>query len=301
MPWKRTLAAASCLVPMVAAAGEQPGHCVTQPSCQVPVYAPPCQPTTATATAAGVAAPAGMFAQPPATGEVQGESTGYGIRGLQIRIPELNLQLPTVQLPSTFKYRRGPQMHIDAAAASYVTGPAANFGMLATPAGVAPVGAMGAPASGAGAPAAYPSSMPPTPYNYQCVPPHAPPCDNHGALIERRLIEELIRKENELREVNERFQHLESLVSQLAQQRASGAAPASSVQPSSYERPGLLPRETTADQPGPSVYRAVSSHANERPVTRRSNESEFGAWSRAEQKLPSKAEVIGFELRDPFQ
>jgi len=46
------------------------------------------------------------FAAPPPTGEFEGESNSVGVRGLGIRFPEFNLELPTIQLPNFIKFRR---------------------------------------------------------------------------------------------------------------------------------------------------------------------------------------------------
>ncbi len=288
MSWARFLAVAGCVAPAISMAGDHPGNCVTQPSCLAPVCAPPAQPATAAMD------PAGMFAQPPATGDVQGESTGYGIRGMGIRFPEVNLQLPTLQLPSTFKYRRGPEMQVEAATAGYLTGPAANFGMMAT-----------APAAPAVAPAVAPVGMPPAPYH--CAPQYVPPCESSGASLERRLLEELIRKENELREMNQRFSQLESMVSRLAERKSADPQLSPAILPSSYEQPAPLPQVPAPRRvaPAPVKTRTTYQPPVSRPVAARraaaAESNEFGDWSQAQPAGLSTAETLGIELADPFK
>lgn len=158
---------------------------------------------------------AGVYTQPPATGDITGETSGSGIQGLRIRFPEVNLQLPTVQFPAPFRYKRGPQMNVDAATAPFVTGgPLPQFGMLA--------GGQPAPAN-LTAPNLQ-NLMSPQPNltaPYQPIVPcdPVPPCPAGASLERQQLLEELSRKEAELQQMQERFGRLEAAVNRLAASR----------------------------------------------------------------------------------
>ncbi len=67
-----------------------------------------------------------------------------GVRGLGIRIPEIRLEMPTVQLPSLVRFRRGPEMHLESGRAPFVQQSAAAFGQIHT-GGVAPMMMQSAP------------------------------------------------------------------------------------------------------------------------------------------------------------
>ena len=289
----RLVAFASCLAPALAGAGDYPANCAPQPACNAPGYVPPCQPLAPAAPAPAVQP--GMFAQPPAVGDVQGEANGWGVRGLAIQIPEINLQLPTLKLPSTFKYRRGPQMQVDSATAGYVTGPAANFGMMA----VAPAVAPAAPPA--------PATMPPAPY--QCVPP-APACEPHGAL-ESRLLDELLRKDQQLREMNARFSQLDSTINRMAERSQPSSHEAPAIVSSSYEEPAPIPRPLPASTvkitnrksaaPMPEAPQAATARqaATSKPAVSKS--VELGVWSESQSRSSATTNLLGVELSDPFK
>lgn len=65
--------------------------------------------------------PGGVYAAPPASGTTQSSSESFGIRGLALRLPELKLELPSIELPSLYRVRHGRKMRIDAADAPFVT------------------------------------------------------------------------------------------------------------------------------------------------------------------------------------
>ena len=112
-----------------------------------------------------------------------------GVRGLGIRIPEIRLELPTVQLPSFVRYRRGPEMHIESGRAPFVNQSAAAFGQIHT-GGVAPLMTQSVPVNqnapvpqSAPAPAPRPQSTPAP----DCTPCYTPPhCTSEAKVKELR-------------------------------------------------------------------------------------------------------------------
>lgn len=76
------------------------------------------------------APPAGAFAAPPQSGEVVGESSGFGIRGMSFTLPAITFELPSMRMPSFFRTRRDAHMRVDAANAPFVQGQAAVFGQI---------------------------------------------------------------------------------------------------------------------------------------------------------------------------
>lgn len=112
--------------PLVAAAGD----CAPQPGCQVPGNcAPPVYCCPPGDRGAPRDAP-GNYVRGPATGEARGESNSVGIRGLRLRIPEINLQLPSIELPSLYSIRREAEMVFDSTRGPYVEGQPAEFRMV---------------------------------------------------------------------------------------------------------------------------------------------------------------------------
>lgn len=114
-------------------------------------------------TPAFPAAP-GVFAAPPASGTVSGESTAIGINGPALHFPAMSLRMPSLQLPSLTRYRSGARMRLDAADAPFVS--AGQASVVAA----APVTAVAAPVL---APQAMtlPTAPPAAPAT-----PQAPPC-----------------------------------------------------------------------------------------------------------------------------
>ena len=80
----------------------------------------------------------GAYAVPQAAGDQIGESGSLGIRGIEIRIPEIRLALPELRLPSCYRVRRRAEMEVAESRAPFVEGQAATYGMTA-PGGL-PVG-----------------------------------------------------------------------------------------------------------------------------------------------------------------
>ena len=198
--------------------------CVPYPptcACEQPCYRP-CQPKEGLAAEAQ-AAPPGAYVQAPAVGEFEGESAGFGIRGLGLRIPEFNLQLPTLQLPSLLQYRRSASMHVAASQAPWVPGTAAQFGMLSA-GGNVPAGVMveSQAAQGAeGKAQADESCIPNQPRNAPC--PLVPPWESSS-------------RSNDVRNLELQVSQLRSVIEQLAtlqmQQARMGAGQRDAYVPS---------------------------------------------------------------------
>jgi hypothetical protein len=97
----------------------------------------------------------GVFVQPPATGTVRGPVRQFGIEGLEIRFPELNLRLPSVRLPALSRSRQSARMELDEGHAPFVPTPSAmtsanmvshtSANMMAAPAAMGMAPSMMAP------------------------------------------------------------------------------------------------------------------------------------------------------------
>lgn len=108
----------------------QPHHPRTQ-VCRQPDCHECCPPRhTPESTPESTQQPEGSYVQGPATGEYAGESVSVGIRGGGIRIPEINIELPTIKLPSLIGFRRNPELITESARLPYVEGRAAEFAQL---------------------------------------------------------------------------------------------------------------------------------------------------------------------------
>lgn len=66
--------------------------------------------------------PAGQYVAPPANGPVFGESNSVGVEGLGLHFPQLNLQLPTLKLPSLFRVRNNARMVTNPSEAPFMEG-----------------------------------------------------------------------------------------------------------------------------------------------------------------------------------
>ncbi|MDQ3332377.1 MAG: hypothetical protein M3552_17290 [Planctomycetota bacterium] len=72
----------------------------------------------------------GSYAMPQAVGEQIGESGGLGIRGLELRVPEMKIALPELRLPSCFRIRHEAEMRVAEGRAPFVRGEAATYGQI---------------------------------------------------------------------------------------------------------------------------------------------------------------------------
>lgn len=191
-----TIAIAAGTVPVVGqnCRGIAPRQCTT------PQAAPAPEPQSAPVNPepqAAVVPQAGSYVAPPATGEVAGESRSMGVRGLGIRIPEIRLELPTVQLPSLVRYRRGPEMHIESGRAPFVNQSAAAFGQIHT-GGVAPLMTQSVPVNQS---APVPQSAPtPNPQPQSAPAPDCTPCYKPSHCTSEAKVRELRREMEAARE-----------------------------------------------------------------------------------------------------
>ncbi|MFM7036592.1 MAG: hypothetical protein ACKO2L_02605 [Planctomycetaceae bacterium] len=129
--------------------------------------------------AAPAPTPEGTFVTGPTSGDVAGESSSLGIRFGTLRIPEIAIPLPTIQLPSFVRYRRDAEMHTEAARAPFVYGPVTEFGLQ--PRGVAETA--GGDESPSGSPETQETDEPYRPCQpCRPCPPHqcVPPCSEEG-------------------------------------------------------------------------------------------------------------------------
>jgi len=193
----------------------------------------------------------GMYQQPPATGDFEGESSGLGIRGPGLTLPSIHFEGASLRLPRLFKTRSGARMRTDPQYAPYVQGPAAQFGMLqhiAQPV-IATQQATAVPFQQP-TPEAKQQSAPEScvPADDSCIPPM--PCSKS----ERVLLEALSRKDAEIRELKGQFNHMEQMIGQLVEQKELEAA--RRVPPSTAKEPVVGARflkpqiDETADNNG---------------------------------------------------
>ncbi len=64
--------------------------------------------------------PAGVFAAPPRSGAVSSGSRSYGIGGMKIKFPSLEIGLPGIELPSLTCLQKTPEMHLAEARAPFI-------------------------------------------------------------------------------------------------------------------------------------------------------------------------------------
>lgn len=205
---------------MYATGRRQGAPCVSQachphapcPSCRAcppperaqPFAAPPTPP------------PAGAFAAPPPTGDVAGESTALGLRGMALRFPAVSMELPTLQLPCLIRYRREPERILTETRAPYIVGPPAIYGQIAT-GGQVPLD------TGYGAPyAAPPACQPAAP----CGPDQATQYSSFAgdAKREHDLRQELLERDYRIRQLEvelQKLRELEECVRRLTQQQSA--------------------------------------------------------------------------------
>lgn len=254
-------------IPMLSWAGdgcECPAPC-TPPSCVTPRDLP--------------AEPRGVYVRAPETGEQAGESVTYGVRGPGLRLPAISIDLPELRLPSLVKYRRNPEMQVEATRAPWVEGRAMEYNQI---------------------PPSNPrdiDDVQPRDFTPQCVPP-TPACSAR----ERELMDKLAQREAELQHVTQRFGQLEAVVNQLAERQAAQAAEETLViRPSSYQEPVRTApapkasqpvKRTTAPPPSAPVPRPVPvrqtlpvnppvKHQGFGLSTASQEEEGFGAWNGA--------------------
>jgi hypothetical protein len=213
-----------------------PSNCTPrQPVANAAAASDSVEPQPAQAAAAPLV---GSYVAPPPVGEMSGEGRSVGVRGLGIRIPEIRLELPTVQLPSLVKYRRGPEMHVDSARAPFVAQPAAPFGFIA---GGIPVPGQPAAAAASRAPSDAPAATP-RPSAPTCTPTH---CTSEDKI--RQLRREMDAARERILALQD---SLEEAVADVEQERALEPVEALEEAPTEYRsstRQRRLPRESEYD------------------------------------------------------
>jgi hypothetical protein len=267
------------------------------PQCAPQTCAPPCYTCPPKGDEEDADDEEGFYQRGPETGEFAGETDSTGIRGLSIRFPELKIELPEIRLPHRIKYRRNPEMIADQARAPWVLGQPLPFKQV-----------LGEESGDDDPKPGEESDDDPG-----CTP--IPPVPvGQASPRERRLAEELARKEAEIQEMNQRFSQLERMVTklaerELAQQERAGrevAVEEPEILPSAYERPAPAARPTNAARSAPQAVRQeVPVRAMRRTtVSARSTAAEggFGDWNQAPAPVESaEPSVLGVELRSPFE
>ncbi len=180
------------------AAGNQVGFAQTGrggEGCQAPTYVPNCS----AGTRALDTQPRGAYVRSPETGEQAGESTGLGLRGFGIRLPAVSLDLPEIRFPTLVKYRRNAEMHVEGSRAPWVEGRALEFNQV-------------------------PRNLEDNSRSLDqprdfCIPPA--PCTTE---TERKLHSALAKREDEMQQIQSRFDRLERIVEKLADSQSNGVA-----------------------------------------------------------------------------
>lgn len=199
---KKLGAAILALAAMEAAAFAQQQCAAPQyqaPACNSPQYYSPGQGEAAPRPEAGVRQPeGGAYIRGPESGEFEGGASSFGMKGFGLKLPAISFEGPEMRLPHLTRYRRNPVFHSESARAPFVKGPISEFNQV--------------PRQN-NSPESAPVSKPEAgPAPYQCIPPSPA-----NAATERRLRDELARKEAEIREMQDRFGQLENVVNRLAE------------------------------------------------------------------------------------
>lgn len=71
----------------------------------------------------------GAFMAPPPAGRTRSPSRTLGIRGLAIKLPELTLRLPTIELPSIVRYSSNQRMELEGGVAPFVSMPTSQLAL----------------------------------------------------------------------------------------------------------------------------------------------------------------------------
>lgn len=270
--------------------------CAPQPGCQVPSTCTPpvycCPPQERSAPRQ---APPGNYVRGPSTGEAIGESNSIGIRGLGIRIPEMNIRLPTIELPSFVSIRREAEMVFDAGRGPFVEGEPAEFRMV-EPEDREPPAQRSAPTNRCGETEARGLPPGPAPESHNGQPAPMPP-----STTQRR--KEVEAREHEIALLRQQVAEMQALLREMkdAQVQPSTAlaprpTPADASQPALLVRHRIEPAAYVEDgsvvdpKAQPSFGLSKPSRPTvpppSRPIARRpsmpmaaSEASEFGSWS----------------------
>lgn len=158
----------------------------------------------------------GQYVTGPETGEFAGESNSVGIRGFKLRFPEIQLEFPTIQLPSLVRYRRNPEMIVDRSRAPFQENAVMEFGRMTTD-----------PESGLDQP--NPENALDEP---QCY-PYRSPCTSNDSPRTSILEESLQAREAQVRALSQDVAQLQNLMKQLIESQQSSQ----NVQPTFYQDP----------------------------------------------------------------
>ncbi len=167
-----------------------------------PYYAPRCSGPESGNRESGLSQPEGSYVRGPESGEFESGSSSFGMKGFGLKLPAISFEGPEMRLPHLTRYRRNPSMVVESSRAPFVKGRAMEFSQVPKD----------TQESGLQQPTTKESGNSSAP-QYQCIPP-APACNT---ATERRLRDELARKEVEIRDMQDRFGQLESAVNRLAE------------------------------------------------------------------------------------
>jgi len=237
--------------------------CYRPRGCQRPVN---CAKPKDTEPESGTTVPDGTFVPGPTRGEVAGESSALGLRLGTLRIPELSIALPTLQLPSFVKFRKDAVMHTESGTAAFVRGDVNEFGLTPRRSDEPESGTQDKDEDETGT-----GCVPPCPNIYErqpCYPPQ--PCGegctklfnnkNSADPWQNSMQHQFAVREEQVAKLESQVIELQKLVERLAVQKEE----ASSVLPSSA--PVQRPRSQNVDpwnQNSAPVQTADTSHKDE--------------------------------------
>lgn len=214
--------------------------------------------------------PSGGYVAPPPTGETVGGSNSVGLRLGSLRIPEINIPLPTLKLPSLVHYKRAPEVYLDRAIAAYQpNAQIMDFGQIPS-ADSQP----DRPSQQADRPHPQPQCCPPTQPPGGCVPPgsYCPPPRRPEGCVDGMQIDadpwrssgsyELAQKEQQVERLHSQVDQLRELVRKLAeQQNTKVVVPETKapVRPAGFRRPSAVPSEASLTESSPSVTEKMAA------------------------------------------
>lgn len=198
--------------------------------------------------------PAAYLAPPPA-GEMTGGTNALGLRFGALRIPEISIPLPTIQMPHLVHYHREPEVRLDRGVASlHRNAEVLDFAQI-PPEPVPAPQRVDEPADAPYCAPQCPQQCAPT-----CPPAYGPRGCGEASLQQKELESRLRDREQQVDDLKVQLAQLQAAVGQLAA-RQQAAAP---VQPAAQSQP--VPQKPQAEQARPVIRTAARMTADDSPI-----------------------------------